>query len=291
MLCLATCAVLLSIRFYHWWLQKIKDTKLTVTCVSCMVLALLYCFELLMTEFKSFSGSSGDKLYCDVSMKLITVTYALHRILIYIFIILRLELITQSGSQSSRIICAGKAVIGVCGTFLVIAAMSYINGILDLNFHCKFESKNLVLIMMFMIDTFICISGTWLFIHPLSLYLRDIEDSSLRNFLRTTKIWSLVCLVSTLLVMVIIVIVDGAALIAVFDCSITAFSLLMMMSPKRHKGLSENISRSCDRSCGAVGDQSCCSQRTIPWTQSISYTLPKKISIDMQLNISASFVH
>merc|ERR550534_1158263 len=113
----AACAVFLSIRVYHWRLQKLEDTKLGLTGILCMVLALLYCLEILITELWVNTGNSMDAFWCELSMKLITVTYTLHRIIVYIFIILRLELLIQIDFVSSRTIFVGKAVIGVSGTF------------------------------------------------------------------------------------------------------------------------------------------------------------------------------
>jgi len=236
---LALCGVSLGV-VYRRRLQKIQLTKICATGLSCIVLAFLYCVECLVTDFKANSTTSADGIWCKVSMKLITVTYILHRVLVYTYIILRLEILNQSNFLSFRIISAAKAVVGVTGTFMVLSAIIYTKGVIDQNFHCAFEAEDLILVCMLMIDTSTCVSGTFLFIRPIERVLRDIEDSSLRNTLRTTKRWSIVCLLSTLLVMLIIVVVDGGAAFVVFDCSITAFSLAMMMSPRGRELPSES---------------------------------------------------
>jgi len=211
-----------------------KCTKLAVTGLSCIVLAILYLLEVLVAEFKQNLASSRDELWCRASMNMITVTYTLHRVLVYTFIILRLEILNKSHFLSSRIILAAKAVVGVSGTFMVVSTIVFTKGVLDQDFQCGFEveaNKDWILAVMVMIDFSICVSGTFLFIRPMWRVLRGSEDSSLRNTIRTTQIWSTVCLVSTFLVLLIIVVIDGGAAFVVFDCSITSLSLVIMMSP------------------------------------------------------------
>lgn len=223
---LAVCAVLFNIRIYHWRMQEIKDYKLSATGLSSILFALLYCSQIVTLEIRSYTGHSS---WCYMSVKLISVTYVLHRVLIYLFLILRLEIVSQGRRQ--RIVWTGKVVIVVSGIFMVAATMVYTEGFKDQDLTCRFKSKKAFLAIILMMDIFICVSGTWMFIHPLRLTVRNIEDWELRCMLRKTQKWSIVCLVSTLLVLFTLVVIEGGVVFVAFDCSITSFALVMMMSP------------------------------------------------------------
>jgi len=232
---MAVCAVLFSIRVYHWRIKEREDWKLNAAGLSSILVALLYCSFVVTSEIRA---QLGDTWWCHLSMKLISVTYVIHRILIYLFIILRLEVVIQS--TSFRIIDTGKVIIVVSGIFMVVATMVFSRGIPDQNLNCWFESAEEILAIMYIIDILICVSGTWMFIQPLRLYVRHIDDMNVRYMLRKTQIWSIVCLVSTLLVMFTIVVIDGGGVLIAFDCSITSLGLVMMMSPVTHEVLTES---------------------------------------------------
>jgi len=223
-----TCAVLVIVRVYHQRKQKIKHPLLSATGLSCMILALSFCSGLMIHEIK---WHLNDKRWCNMTMKLIAATYTVHRVLLYTFIILRLETVNQLNFVSSRFIDACKAVIGVTGIFMIFASIVFSEGVKDQYFNCWFECNEIILLTIAVIDISICVVGTWMCIQPLRLSVRDIENLTLRIIMRKTKIWAMVCLISTLIALLTVGVVDGAAGVMGFDCSITSFSLVRIMSP------------------------------------------------------------
>jgi len=232
-----TCAVLVIIRVHNQRKQKIEQPQLSATGLLCMLIALLYCSELVIHEIKWLLD---DKRWCDLSMKLAAATYTLHRILLYTFLILRLETVNQKNFLSSWIIDACKVVIGVTGIFMVFASIVFSEGVEDQHFNCKFQCNEGILFTIAVIDISICVGGTWMCIRPLRLSMRHIENFTLRYMIRKTKIWSIVCLISTLLALLTVGVIDGAAGVMGFDCSITSFSLVRIMSPVSLKTLSQS---------------------------------------------------
>jgi len=74
-----------------------------------------------------------------------------------------------------------------------------------------------------------------MFIRPISYSVKSIENDRLSLMLGKTKFWSIICLLSTLISIFAVAIVDGIAGFVGFDCSITSFSLLMIMKPVKPK--------------------------------------------------------
>jgi len=230
------CGVLIIIRVHHERKYKIQHSKLTVTGLSCLLVSLIYCLTSANTQMEWFFGDTI--LWCELSMKLAAGTYALYRFLIYIFVIFRLEVVNQANFVSSRIIETGKAVIVIIGIFMVVSTVVYTKGVTDQYFNCLFEFDESVLVILFLIDTSVCVAATWMFIKPITEILKHIESNSFRYILHKTKMWSLVSFISTMLGMLTVAVFDGAVGVFAFDCSITSFSLVMMMSPmseKRHR--------------------------------------------------------
>jgi len=230
---LAACAFLVILRVYHQRKQKIEKPKLIFTGLSSMVLALLCC----STSFNIASHwYFGDIRWCDLSIKLTTTTYALHRVTLYIFIILRVEVLNQGNVVSPRLIYAGKAVIGVTGIYMVIASIAFTRGVADEHSSCSFDViYDGILVLLWVTDTSICVAGTWMFIHPIEQTFGNIGNRTVGKMLRKTKIWSIVSLVSTLVAMLTVGVIDGAAGVIGFDCSITSLSLVMMMVSERRE--------------------------------------------------------
>jgi len=222
------CAVWVIIRVYHWKKQKTEIRKLTATGFSCMLAALLYCAALMNTQIGWYFG---DEQYCTLSMKLTTATYASHRVLLYIFIILRLEVVNKAHFMSSKIIDAGKVVISVYGIVIIATSTALTKGVANQYFSCNYQVSFGVLVTVFVIDMLLCIGGTWMFIRPLRRILRTIESESFRNFLKKTLTWSIVSLVSTVIAILTLATIAGAGGVVGFDCSITSFCLLVMMAP------------------------------------------------------------
>jgi len=230
---LAACVVLVILRIYHQSNQKIQHPKLSLTGLLCIVLALLCCSALLNLKSNWYFGDIG---WCALSMKLSSTIYAMHRVILYIFIILRVEVVNHANLMSPRLLCAGKVLIGVNGICMIGVHIVFVTGVTDEHSSCSFDvTQDGILVPVWVIDTFICAGGTWMFIHPLKKILENIENRSLHNMLRKTKIWSIVCLVSTLISNLIAGFIDGAAGVVGFDCSITSLGLLMMMLSKSHK--------------------------------------------------------
>jgi len=222
------CAVLIIIRVHHLRNAEIESRKITTTCLSCQFLALIYCLTAANIQMEWYYDNIR---WCSLSMKIGAATYALWRVLLYLFIIFRFEIVNQVNIVSPRIINIGKVVIVVAGIFMVVSLIVYAKGITDQHFNCLFEINNSIIIVLFMIDTSICVVGTWMFIRPLAQMTRDFGNIKIQFFLRRTKIWSIVCFVSTLVAALTVGVFNGAEGVFAFDCSVTSFSLVMMMSP------------------------------------------------------------
>jgi len=222
------CGILIIIRIHHQRSQEIEQRKVTLTCLSCLLVALIYCLTTANTQMEWYFG---DVRWCSLSRKMAAANYALWRILLYLFIIFRLEVIIQSNFVSSRVINAGKAAIMVAGIFMVVSTIVYTKGITDEHSNCLFEIDNRIIMVLFLIDASVCIGGTWMFIHPLAEITRQIENIRIQYILRKTTIWSIVCFLSTFLSMITVAAFDGAVVVFAFDCSITSFSLVLMMAP------------------------------------------------------------
>jgi len=231
------CAVCVIIRIYHQRKQKIENPKLSLTGLSSICFALLFCLSALNLDSKWYFG---DIRRCTLSMKMLPACYSLHRFLLYIFIILRIEVVNVSNFISSRILSVSKAVIGVFGIVGTVFMVIFTEGAPDEHSQCSVYTESSFLLSISVIDFSICVTGTWLFSRPIKDILRTIENRNLRHMLRKTKIWSIVCLVSTLFALIILVFIDGVGGVISFDCSITSFGLVMMMSPISNKLTSES---------------------------------------------------
>jgi len=234
------CAVMVIIRVYDWKKRKIENLQLSAIGLSAMLFSLLCCFGLMNTQSELYFG---DDRWCELSLKVNSGTYSMSRVLLYIFIILRVEVINQANFISSRFINGVKAVMGITGIITVVIAIVFTNGVPDEHFGCGFEMDSAILVPLGLIDFSICAGGTWVFIYPLRKTLQDIESEDLRDVIDRTTIWSVVSLMSTLLGLLTITIIDGAGGVVGFDCSITTFSLLMMMSPRSRKVVPESQSK------------------------------------------------
>jgi len=232
------CGVFVIIRIYHQKKDKIQNPKLSLTGLLSIFSAFLYCLTALNLDSKWYFG---DIRRCTLSIKMLPAGYSAHRFLLYIFIILRVEVVNQTKFVSPRILSLGKAVVGVFGIVATVLNIIFTEGVPDEHSQCSFfHSENSVLVAIFVVDAIICVTGTWLFAVPIKDVLSEFESSHLRHMLRWTKIWSIVCLVSTLVALLIVVFIDGVGGVISFDCSITSFALVMMMSPKSNRLQSES---------------------------------------------------
>jgi len=230
------CAVLVIIRVYHQKKEKTEIPRISVTGLLCIIAAFLCCLALVNVASDTHFG---EDRWCDLSLKLNTLTYSLHRVLLYLFIILRLE-VFPSYLISSRITNAGKMVIGVTGIFILVITILATRGVTDNYSRCALVMNNVLMVPFFAIDALVCVVGAGIFVHLLRLSLRNIDRENVSYMLKRTMTWSLVCLTSTLITMLTVVLTDGAGGIVGFDCSITSFSLVMMMSPVKRQIPSKN---------------------------------------------------
>jgi len=233
------CCIFAAIRIYHQRKWRPEWPKLSAIGLSCMLAELLNCLVILNTQSEWYFG---DERWCDLSVKLASATYALHRALLYMFIILRLEVVNRVKFIKPRIVDTAKAVIGGMGIFMVVGSVIFSEGAPGRYYSCVCVVNETVLSMMFVFDVFICMGGTWMFTRPIRKSLRTHESSTLSLMLDKTKFWSIICLISTLISMLTVALVDGAAGVVGFDCSITSFCLLMMMKPVIHKVGSQSTS-------------------------------------------------
>jgi len=224
------CAIFLILRIYHQTGYQTEAALIRWTGFFCMFAGFLCSFSVINVASDSYFG---DERWCGLSLKLNTGTYTLHRALLYLFIILRLEVVSKFDFVNPKIITCVKMVIGTTGIFMVVLVAVSTDGFSDENSRCTFIISNAILIPLFFIDVFVCVGGTYMFMRPLKRTLSHIECDSIRHMLEKTKTWSLVCLISTFITMVIIAVTDGFGEMITFDCSITSFSLVMMMSPVR----------------------------------------------------------
>jgi len=235
------CAVFVIIHVYHLKTQKRVDLKLSEIGLSSMLFALLACLGLVNSQSEWYFGD--DSRLCELSLKLNSGTYSMYRVLLYMFIILRVEVINQLNFISSNFIKAGKAVVGITGTMTVISTIIFSRGVPDDFYDCRFEIPIAVILPCGIIDFSICACGTWMFIHPIRLTLKNIECENLRDMAERTTIWSIVSFISTLVALLTIAIFDNAGGVVGFDCSITSFGLLRMMSPSSRKAVPKSPSK------------------------------------------------
>jgi len=228
-----------AIQIYQQREQRNKVSKLSAIGLSCILVATLSCLVLLNTQTDWYFG---DERYCDLSTKLAAGTYNLYRAFLYMFIVLRMEVVNQANFIKPRIIDAGKVVIGGMGTFMVVATIVLSKGVSDQYHICDYEINWTAAVIMFVCDVLICVGGTWMFTRPIMQSLQSLECDRLSLMLNKTKFWSIICLLSTLISMLAVIVVDGAAGVVGFDCSITSFSLLMIMKPVRPKVASQSSS-------------------------------------------------
>jgi len=237
---LVACAVFVIIRIYHQKKEETEVSKVSAVGFSCIFLAFLCCLAMVNVESEWYLS---DLKYCKLSLQLNSVTYSLHRFLLYVFIILRVEVVNHYNFISLRIINMGKAVIGIFGISTLVCSILFTNGVAEQT-SCDFDMDIRILLIFFVIDILICVGGTWMFISPLRFTLRKIERYSLRQILKRTAIWSIVSLIATLIAMITLAVIYGSGGVVGFDCSITSFSLVMMMAPVRNRVRSINHSNS-----------------------------------------------
>jgi len=223
------CAIFVIIRVYHQKKYHAEVRKISWTGLSCIFVGLLCCSSLANGTTDTYFGDA-DK-WCVLTLKLNTGTYTLHRVLLYMFIILRLQVVNQFNIMNARIIYLVKMAIGTTGTCMVVLMVVSTDGIIDQVGRCTFQMKNAILIPLFLIDIIVCSCGTYMFIRPLKRTLSDIECENIAYVLKRTTTWSLVSLGATLMTMLIIAITDGVGIVVSLDCSINSFSLVMMLSP------------------------------------------------------------
>jgi len=237
---LIACTVLVIIRVWHHQKHKI-ELKLSATGLSCMLFAVLCCLGLVNSQSEWYFGALR---WCELSFKLNGLTYTMFRVLLYTFIIFRLEVMNQANFISSRIITVGKVIVVMTAVMMVIAATVFTEGVPDEHFGCGFEMNSAILMTIGVIDIFTCFGGTWIFLHPLRQTLKNIECDSLRRLVERTTFWSIVSLMTTLIGLLTITLIDGSGGVVGFDCSITSFSLVMMMSPESRKTVTKSHSNS-----------------------------------------------
>jgi len=223
------CTCFVIIRVYHHRKYSPEKPKLSGLGISCMTAGVLHCLMLINNNIEWYFGNVDR--YCDLSMKLSALTYALTRALLYTFIIFRLEVVNQANFLKDWIIDTTKVVIGLFGIFIVVCSIAFTSGAEDEYWSCAFFVKEDVIIVLFLIDSFICTVGTYTFIRPFTKSLISLENKALRYMLKKTLCWSAVCLVSTMIGLLTLALVEGAGGVSGFDCTVTSFALLMMMYP------------------------------------------------------------
>jgi len=227
------CAVFIIVRINHQKKEKKIVLNISVTGLSCMFFGFLTALGLLNTSLEWYFG---DTKYCELSVKLSAAAYSLHRVLLWTFIVLRMEVVNHSAFMNPRIINVGKVVVGVTGTFQVLTTTLATEGLTtDEQYKCVFRMSDGLVLAIFMIDASVCVGGTWAFLRPLRLSLRRIESESIRNMLKSTAIWSILSLMSTLTSILALAVFDGSANVIAFDCSFTCFCLVMMLSPVKNR--------------------------------------------------------
>jgi len=154
---LVACAVLVIVRIYHQTQKNIEGAKLSATGLSCIFFGFLFCLSLVNVDTGTYFG---DDRLCALSLKLEATTYSLHRVLLYIFIIFRLEIVNRSNFMSSWIIIAGKIVIVIIGMLVVVITTLTTEGIMDQYSRCTFHMSNSIIIVCFLFDSLICVGGT-----------------------------------------------------------------------------------------------------------------------------------
>jgi len=246
------CAVFIIVRVHHQKKEQNIVLSLSVTGLSCMLFGFLTAMGVLNTSLEWYFG---DTQYCELSLKLNAAAYSLQRVLLYTFIVLRMEVVNQSALLNPRIINVSKVVVGVIGTFVVLTSTLATEGITtDEQYKCVFRMNGGLVLTIFVIDTSVCIGGTWVFLRPLRLTLRHFESESLRYIFKRTATWSIVSLMCTLIAILALAVFDGSGGAIAFDCSATCFCLVMMLSPVKAPSPSKNNSKSTQKASAEVLD-------------------------------------
>jgi len=229
---LLACVVFLAIRLYQIR-NCARPNLMSFTGLGCMVAAVLQCVALVNSQTEWYFGSVGS--YCDMSMKLCSMFYTLLRVLLYGFVVLRLGVVLKS-----RLMNIGKLVVAVLGTFQVLVSLVFPHGSKVDDSSCAFDMDSTFLIVTASVDMMICFGATWLFLRPLKQALVSTEDEIIRQMFIKARLWSAISIITTVITVLTVTLVDGAAGVVGFDCSITSYCLLKMLTPVRADTKNEN---------------------------------------------------
>jgi hypothetical protein len=228
------CFVFITLLLYYQRIGEIKLSKLSVTALLSMLGAFSQCLASVNIQAEWFLGNPGR--FCDLSMKLTTTSYAVHRALLYMFIILRSEVVNTANFVETRIIYASKIVIALDSVLMVSLSAIFAQA----DEECGFEFNKWLILLISFFDLCVCGTGTYLFIRPVRQLLKFEECERLKRVLGKMMFWSTISLISTVVAILTVLIIDGAAGVVGFDCSLTSFCLLRMMTPVKYEEHSQS---------------------------------------------------
>jgi len=222
------CTSCLIVRLYQHFYYKIQLNKLLLLGFCSIVFSTLTTLGLLVFEAKKYTYS--ELLWCTWNLKVNALFYAIHRAFLYGFVVWRIGLLHQNCHKCS--IRLSKWAIAIYGAFLVFGVFVYTSGTHDKDWACILHENETIMIVAFSMDITLCSFSTWIFLRPLWSILKEYEDRNIRRIAKKEAICVGISLLSTLLVILGIVLIEGSPSFAIgLDSSITTICLLVLLSP------------------------------------------------------------
>jgi len=178
----------------------------------------------------------------------------MHRFCIYAFIVFRVELVSRKDVISGWKFRAGKCAVLLFCSCLLVFAIVFPYGVEDENWACNLEMDWIIIYICFAFDMILLFGASWLFIRPLWNILKTSDDdTALRITVRKELVWLGLSVLVKLLTFLTLGLVDGSGGVIGFDCSISSFCLVMVMTPIKQRSTdgdwtkSEAVVGSCDQ--------------------------------------------
>jgi len=225
-------SLILRLRHHYKYPSKLK--WMSAMGFASILVGCLVCWGLINAATLWVYGNIHR--WCDLNVKVTCSLYVLHRSCLYAFVVLRIEVVNRKEMISEWTIRAGKWVVSVLCISLFVVAVVCPYGVEDENWVCTFEMNYTVLVVGFLFNLLICLGSSWLFIRPLWQILEKTNDVALQKTVRKEFIFLGTSIFFTVITILTIAMVDGGSGILGFDCAVSSFCLVMLMSPVKRNG-------------------------------------------------------
>lgn len=186
---------------------------------------------ILVCEVNEFPNG---QLWCTLNLKISSSFYVLHRVFLYGFVVLRIEVIMDNRRRGKLKVV--KWFLILYSLSLTCAVLVFTNGNYEGHHTCNLNSDQTALVMLmfigFIIDIIICVSSTCVFLRQLWPVLKFDEDSVLR-YIAKKELWCVgTSLLSTTLTLIgLALLEDVSGILIGIDGAITTISLVILLSP------------------------------------------------------------